>query len=147
MWLGSLGSNGSHPSCALAPSAAAGGLVVLGTAPATHRSPVRSPTFASWLLGSRPALPNSHCSGVGPVVASPQHSIICKKFSWIVPPPTVGWPPVQDTVMPWCPRSSVWLTVTTRFLKSLYMNDSGPVGLALFRSAFALGMGVLVLSR
>src|ERR1700722_13229769 len=48
----------------------------------------------------------------------------------------VGSPPVQDTVMPWWVMSFVWLTVTLRFLKSLYMNDSGPVGLALLRSEF-----------
>src|SRR5580698_6110766 len=48
----------------------------------------------------------------------------------------VGSPPVQDTVMPWWLMSWVWLTVTFRFLKSLYMNDSGPVGSALPRSEF-----------
>ena len=41
--------------------------------------------------------------------------------------PGCGWPPVQLTVMPWWVMFSVWLTVTCRFSKSLYMNDNGLV--------------------
>ena len=44
--------------------------------------------------------------------------------------------------MPWWVMFWVWLTVTFRFLKSLYMNDSGLVGLAAARSEFGLGSGI-----
>jgi hypothetical protein len=58
----------------------------------------------------------------------------------------VGLPPFHVMVMPWCVMSWVWLTVTWRFLKSGYMNDTGLVGLALLRSALAAAMGLLLLS-
>src|ERR1700733_9423986 len=87
---------------------------------------------------SMPWLPNWQSSGLGPVLASPQHSMICMKSDRGTLPPLVGMAPVQATEMPWWLMFSVWLTVTWMFLKSGYMNDSWLVGLAAARSEFGL---------
>ena len=60
--------------------------------------------------------PHWHCSGVGPVSASPQHCITCMKLV-AYPRLEVGRAPAQLTVIPWLTRFFVWLTETVRFLK------------------------------
>src|ERR1700722_20074999 len=76
---------------------------------------------------SMPWLPNWQSSGLGPVLASPQHSMICMKSVRGTAPPLVGLAPFQVTVMPWWLMLVVWLTATWMFAKSGYMNDSWPV--------------------
>src|SRR5215471_11875287 len=71
---------------------------------------------------------------------------MCRKFVCGAALTALSKPPVHLTVMPWWVMFWVWLTVTCRFLKSGYMNDSGLVGLALDRSEFGLSSlpGVLI---
>ena len=109
-----------------------GGLVVLGT---LHRacSSVTAPLSDERRSRPTPSMPLAAVlavvrararAGVAPALHHLHEVRSRDAASW------VGMAPVQLTVTPWWLMFSVWLTVTWMFLKSLYMNDSGLVGLA-----------------
>src|SRR5262245_31993946 len=59
------------PALTLPPMTVPGGLVVLGVE-LVHMSPLRWAALVPWaVVANIPTLPYSHCSGVGPVAASP----------------------------------------------------------------------------